>query len=101
MAGPERVVIDASIALDWFDPSGRGAYATPVRQAIDEKQIQPIAPTHFDFECAAVLMRWYRSEKITRALLEFSSNQLAALQIQIHAYPSNAAERWPWRCATG
>ena len=57
-----------------------------------EKQIQPIAPMLFDLECAAVLMRWYRSEKIKRALLEFSSNQLAALQIQIHAYPSNTAE---------
>lgn len=63
-----------------------------MRQAIDRNQIQPIAPAHFDHECAAVLMRWYRSNKITRARLEFACNQLAALQIQIHAYPSNAAE---------
>ena len=57
MAASETVVLDASTVLDWFDHDGRGSYADSLRTAIYCEAIQPIAPFHFQYECATVLMR--------------------------------------------
>ena len=92
MAVPESIVLDASAALDWFDPAGRGSYSESLRIAIYDKAVQPVAPFHFEYECAAVLTRWYRSKKITRALLDSAANQLAVLQMQLQAIPANTAD---------
>lgn len=92
MAVSETVVLDASVALDWFDPDGRGNYSETLRIAIYSEAVRSIAPFHFQYECAAVLMRWYRSKKITRELLDAAANQLAVLQIQMQMIPANTAD---------
>ncbi len=92
MAVTETVVLDASAALDWFNPAGTGSYSSELRAAIRSGAIEPVTPFHFDLECASVLTRWYRSKHITRAALESAVNQLTVMQTRVLAIPATPAE---------
>lgn len=77
----ERVVLDASVTLDWFLPttSDAAAYAAGVLSAIQGRAMLPLVPDLWHYEVGSVLIAAKRQKRISARRLDAAAAVLADL----------------------
>ena len=77
-----RIVLDASIAVEWFLPGNSGAstYAADVLRAIESRDLLPMVPDLWHYEVGSVLMAAKRRRLIGARRLNEAARQLAELR---------------------
>ena len=77
----ERVVLDASVTLDWFLPTtpDAAAYAAEVLSAIHGRVVLPMVPDLWHYEVGSVLIAAKRRKRISARRLDAAAAVLADL----------------------
>lgn len=77
-----RVVLDASVTIDWFvsDKPGIAAYAEDVLVAIESREILPLVPDLWHYEIGSVLIAAKRARRITARRLDEAVDVLNKLR---------------------
>ncbi|MSP96178.1 MAG: PIN domain-containing protein [Betaproteobacteria bacterium] len=90
----ERIVLDASVAVEWFLPSGGPGqrYAEKILERIGAGELVPAVPDLWHYELGSVLVAAKRDKRISAAKLGVSQSTLRALEFETLAVELNAAE---------
>lgn len=77
-----RVILDASVTLEWFvsDKSGSAAYADEVLSAIENREILPLVPDLWHYEVGSVLIAAKRARRISARRLDEAVETLNELR---------------------
>jgi predicted nucleic acid-binding protein len=90
----ERIVLDASVAIEWFLPSGgpRQRYAAGVLERISAGELSAAVPDLWHYELGSVLVAAKRDKRISAARLRTSQATLSALEFETLALELDAAQ---------
>lgn len=77
-----RVVLDASVTLEWFLPgsASASAYAGEVLKAISARELLPLVPDLWHYEVGSVLVAAKRKRRISARRLAIITGQLTELR---------------------
>lgn len=77
-----RIVLDASVTIEWFlpDKPGASAYAGEVLKAIEARELLPMVPDLWHYEVGSVLVAAKRRRRISANRLTAIAQQLAELR---------------------
>jgi len=89
----ERFVLDASVAVEWYLPSGgpRGRYAERILGRISTGDFVPAVPDLWHYELGSVLVAAKRDKRISATKLRASQLTLRGLQPETLALEIDAA----------
>lgn len=90
----ERVVLDASVAVEWFLPGGGPGqqYAEGILERIGAGELLPAVPDLWHYEIGSVLVAAKRDKRISAAKLVAAQVTLRALEFETLAIELDAAE---------
>lgn len=82
-----RVVLDASVTIEWFLPgtAAASAYAADVLRSIEVRELLPIVPDLWHYEVGSVLVAAKRKRQLSEKRLKEAAEQLA----QLHPFTIN------------
>lgn len=77
-----RIVLDASVTIEWFlpDEPSAAAYASEVLKAIEARALLPMVPDLWHYEVGSVLTAAKRQRRISAKRLAAIAEQLAELR---------------------
>jgi predicted nucleic acid-binding protein len=89
----KRFVLDASVAVEWFLPSGGpgGRYAEGILERIGGEELVPAVPDLWHYELGSVLIAARRDKRISAAKLRASQLAIRGLQLETLAIEIDAA----------
>jgi len=89
----KRFVLDASVAVEWFLPSGGpgGRYAEGILERIGGEELVPAVPDLWHYELGSVLIAARRDKRISAAKLRASQLAIRGLQLEMLAIEIDAA----------
>ena len=90
----ERIVLDASVAVEWFLPGGGATqrYAENILERISTGEIAPIVPNLWHYEVGSVLIAAKRDKRISATKLAASRTILKTLEFETLALQLDAAD---------
>lgn len=90
----ERIVLDASVAVEWFLPGGGPGqrYAEGILERISAGELFPAVPDLWHYELGSVLVAAKRDKRISAAKLGASQATLRALEFETLAVELDAAD---------
>ena len=85
---PDRVVLDANVAIAWYvrQASDLTRYAVDVKKALAESRATLCVPPIWDYEVGSTLVRLHRNPAVgfSAAALEFALRSLEQAEIEVH-----------------
>ena len=77
-----RIVLDASVTIEWFlpDRSAATTYASKVLEGIEARALLPLVPDLWHYEVGSVLTVAKRQRRISGRRLQLIAEQLAGLR---------------------
>lgn len=89
----ERFVLDASVAVEWFLPSGgsRASFAEEILERISAGELMPVVPDLWHYELGSVLIAARRDKRISAAKLSGAQTALRALGVETLALEFDAS----------
>jgi predicted nucleic acid-binding protein len=90
----ERVVLDASVAIEWFLPGGGPGqrYAEKILERISTGELLPAVPDLWHYEIGSVLVSAKRDRRISASKLRAAQATLRELEFETLALEIDAAE---------
>lgn len=90
----QRIVLDASVAVEWFLPGGGAGqrYAENILERISTGELLPAVPDLWHYELGSVLVAAKRDKRISAAKLSASKTTLRALEFETLALELDATE---------
>ena len=90
----ERVVLDASVAIEWFLPGGGSSqkYAEEILERIGAGELFPAVPDLWHYEIGSVLLAAKRDKRISASKLRTCQATLRKLEFETLAIELDAAE---------
>ena len=90
----ERVVLDASVAIEWFLPGGGPGrkYAEEILERISAGELLPAVPNLWHYELGSVLVVAKRDKRISASKLRACQATLRELEFETLAIELDAAE---------
>jgi predicted nucleic acid-binding protein len=90
----QRIVLDASVAVEWFLPGGGPGqrYAENILERIGTGELLPAVPDLWHYELGSVLVAAKRNRRISAAKLGASKATLRALEFETLAIELDATE---------
>ena len=90
----ERVVLDASVAVEWFSPGGGPGqqYAEKILERISAGELFPAVPDLWHYELGSVLVAAKRDKRISASKLRTCQATLRELDFETLAIELDAAE---------
>ena len=90
----ERVVVDASVAIEWFLPGGGSGqkYAEEILEQISAGELLPVVPNLWHYELGSVLVAAKRDKRMSASRLSAYQATLRELEFETLAIELDAAE---------
>ena len=90
----ERIVLDASVAVEWFLPGGGPGqrYSETILERISAGALFPAVPDLWHYELGSVLVAAKRDKRISASKLQSSRVMLRELEFETLAIELDAAE---------
>ncbi len=90
----ERVILDASVAVEWFLPGGGSGqqYAEKILERISAGELFPAVPDLWHYELGSVLVAAQRDKRMSTSKLRTCQATLRELEFETLAIELDAAE---------